>query len=92
MTLLRRRILCMAAIAVLAQTLGSASLQAQASSSASLERLAGQPDASDASASRSEPDEAGAFVALGRRISPWSVAPFVVILLAIAMLPVLGGH
>ena len=92
MTLLRRRILCMAAIAVLAQTLGSASLQAQASSSASGERPAGQAQAADPSDSRSAPDEAGHFLELGRRISPWSVSPFVLILLAIAILPLLGGH
>ena len=92
MTLLRRRILCLAAITVLAQTMGLASLQAQASSSAPVERPAGQAEAVRASDSRSEPDEAGLFLELGRRVSPWSISPFVLILLAIAILPLLGGH
>jgi Na+/H+ antiporter NhaD/arsenite permease-like protein len=37
-------------------------------------------------------EPSGVFETLGRRISPWAIVPFVLILLAIAILPLIRGH
>ncbi len=60
---------------------------------AAIDRLAhvetAQPAGGRAAAADQEPDRFGT---LGRRISPWAVSPFVVILLAIAILPLASAR
>jgi Na+/H+ antiporter NhaD/arsenite permease-like protein len=91
-SLLRHRILCIAATVVLAEAFAPSALCAQAPPSPSIEQPAGHVEAGTAGKGPAALEEDGLFVALGRRISPWAVAPFLLILLAIAVLPLIRGR
>jgi Na+/H+ antiporter NhaD/arsenite permease-like protein len=90
--LFRSRIICLGALVLLAGALVAGTLHAQTPPAPSIGRPAGPTEAAPTGQATPVPDEGTPFVALGRHISPWAVAPFVLILLAIAILPLLGGH